>query len=708
MASESCSAGDAAETPASMTLPGEAEVKKTLRAQFSTMCVDYGGPQQFLNSTLPNMDALKAYGAKLRQHFPLDPSVLYELQAAIPTEAEDAVVTRAPAIVTLDALSFSRQATTKMEPDASTCTQILEEILADGFVTSTEPLFVRQPATLNCQELLHEDLQAWASQDNVEQPLSQFSIAMVKGMARTCTMHAAVKLLLDADVDIRTSLPLLWQSARQIHVRAIQVADEDAVTLYNLKMGSRGNIRKLASVVTWLGVILRQREVNKDKDIKAFIARHNEEASKNDVVRGAKLMAILQLSDGLSDKNVRALLSCVSQLGWGGCPFSEDSVSSKRILPGYTAKVPNRAYQERLRISEESFSMMVQNLTNAQKKKMWLLRTKLPKQVLEEKASTAALVYNIGLEVLQAHPITRELLDKHLFRPFIGGDTNVETEFTACVLEKPEDLKITDFTAVRKIIEEHNKDAQHTDPLRVAKMRVEAGQLEQQTFDLERSQMLYDLELIKTYLQKSSDRQTETYHKKLNWRIDVKRAQREFADAWTKDRVVFLDVASSEGEAVLFQGFLKAVANMQSAAHVDNIATLVLGNWAAPCTMSTQLQNATASLTGLVLNASEDNIALLAEPMFSYRRGLLWVTIAEVYKLWSSNRFNFDFPVKVGRRMDNWKTEQEYGHRNMKSSGIKQSITKIRNRKNKRKCRKTKNRRVLKRQMQTRGGRRGI
>ena len=104
--------------------------------------------------------------------------------------------------------------------------------------------------------------------------------------------------------------------------------------------------------------------------------------------------------------------SIVSEFSFEGCPFSDDSLSSKKLYPGaaFTSRLgKNSPWRPRLVVTSHSFELFIQMIR--QQHKSSVHKGKLPKATMEEKAEICAAASALGLEVLRTVPNAQEDVD---------------------------------------------------------------------------------------------------------------------------------------------------------------------------------------------------------------------------------------------------------------------------------------------------------
>ena len=104
-------------------------------------------------------------------------------------------------------------------------------------------------------------------------------------------------------------------------------------------------------------------------------------------------------------ESLTVLVNTVSSLG-DLSPWTDDIWGNKRIMPGGGPNVQSAPqFTQRLKVTTESFHLMITWQANQQGKKLPQLRRKLEKGAMEEASSICAYVLSLKRDCLAQHPI---------------------------------------------------------------------------------------------------------------------------------------------------------------------------------------------------------------------------------------------------------------------------------------------------------------
>ena len=146
--------------------------------------------------------------------------------------------------------------------------------------------------------------------------------------------------------------PTLWASVRRICAQLVVWDNLRSQIFHKNKIDARGNIRKAPIVISWTTSVDKLRDAG-DKDPSVIIKAWNAESSKQHQIQRAKAQALKHVI-GLMPTNIFTTieLPAVSELGWVKCPWSDDTFSNKRIIPGARPRASDAGWKKRLTVNE--------------------------------------------------------------------------------------------------------------------------------------------------------------------------------------------------------------------------------------------------------------------------------------------------------------------------------------------------------------------
>ena len=110
---------------------------------------------------------------------------------------------------------------------------------------------------------------------------------------------------------------------------------------------------------------------------------------------GGKALTVQLVLEKMPEDTLGLLTSHVSANGWAGSMFFDDSLSSKRIYPPFIFKYGKPGWNDRLKVTERSITLMFNRLIADFESKPPTLRRKVTKKDMDDAAEMAALVNSL-------------------------------------------------------------------------------------------------------------------------------------------------------------------------------------------------------------------------------------------------------------------------------------------------------------------------
>lgn len=161
----------------------------------NSACKQWGGPCQYLRAMHDTDEKRTAFAQKLFEDFPPKENIAYTMQTPLPDIAEEDIGKAMPMVLHLASFSFHQDASTKVPPGLAVASQLAQEIMMDGFITSGEVIRVTEPEGLDGSVP-----GPWAAQGGGINPLRAFSVGYTKGQARVTTLLAMLSLCMEDNI----------------------------------------------------------------------------------------------------------------------------------------------------------------------------------------------------------------------------------------------------------------------------------------------------------------------------------------------------------------------------------------------------------------------------------------------------------------------------------------------------------------------------
>jgi len=313
--------------------------------------------------------------------------------------------------------------------------------------------------------------------------------------------------------------PKFHDSVKKIFCHSIFVSVRRAEMFYNFRVSCRGSIRRPPNVLTWVHSLEMLLKEHGETDAASVVRLWNAQASENNQLVGSKSVAV-RLVIGMPESAKHELYSYVAAVSWDNCPWSEDSLGSKKLYPsdksvGKGAKTP-KGWPERLSVSEESLVLMIKHV-QANHAKFRSLGGCAPKkdtrQTVEEVALMSAFVINVVVEVQALMPLASDKIKVSWIDKFAEGDSRVSTEVMMAVAERSSSFTCRCIATLCEMMDQHTKDAPHG-----ASLSVEASRLEDSLWDLQLNQMKHDFQQFRVFRRRLDNFFSGVEHIKLEWR----------------------------------------------------------------------------------------------------------------------------------------------------------------------------------------------
>ncbi|CAL1166300.1 unnamed protein product, partial [Cladocopium goreaui] len=282
------------------------------------------GDAQDKNEKLANVVYNEIKGQKTLRHefyvwvaseIGVDPTIMYAGKFQdIPTAKPKEEGSVAPACVPLQLFSFSDDAGLTGAPELEKARLLLHLLCAYGFETVDESVKAQ-----------------WKPEDDI----AEGQLLFLKGQLRILTVLSLLAVVhrRKATLSVHPTLQQTLQKVRCVHVELTNRKEE---LFYNFKVAVKGNIRTAPSAVTWVNSLLELSKAG-DRDLQGTLNSWNTQAPKPDKVQGQKYLTVKNLLD-LPPECRNVMFAYINKNGWDSSPYSEDLLSSKKLLVNFNFK----------------------------------------------------------------------------------------------------------------------------------------------------------------------------------------------------------------------------------------------------------------------------------------------------------------------------------------------------------------------------------
>ena len=234
--------------------------------------------------------------------------------------------------------------------------------------------------------------------------------------------------------------PELATSIKYIHCHITEGHSKVQEVLHNFKVSVRGELRKGPSIMTWVQTLQTLRGFG-ETDVPSIIRRFNSDVPKEHQLLGQKAQSVKNLLDIFPACALELVREHVQQCGWSSCCFSDDCLSSKKVLPGWKWRNGCQGHwPEWSKATDHSCLLMLKRaiaqFTSTDEDK----RKKLSRGELEKLAEQAAFAAGIALTMQSEVAISDEEVNKAWLAPFAEGELSVLLEVQSALQSRDEKL----------------------------------------------------------------------------------------------------------------------------------------------------------------------------------------------------------------------------------------------------------------------------
>ena len=340
----------------------------------------------------------------------------------MPSAEEGQLGEQAPCKAHISMLGYSAMCTLKPMPSAHSARLLVQHLLMDGFVTSSQPLQIKH---ITPENLLTPP---WVAVAN-GLPIHPFSLGYVKGMLRGSTILALLHMFWQDGqglqlLEMFDKLKASCQAIYVHHIKHVSLQDE---VFYNFRVSLRGAIRRPPNLLTWVGTLSQLKQKGYE-DSAAVISRFNSGVAKNFQLVGSKATAIGNLMTLFPADLLALLQNHVSKYGWDSCVLSDDNLSTKKILPNFVHKSPRKSWKKFAAMSVTSTTLTFRRLMRDFGKASPHGRRKADKATVEGLAEMAALVVNLSKQLAELFPLKQADLEAEIYDKWVEGSPGLDLE----------------------------------------------------------------------------------------------------------------------------------------------------------------------------------------------------------------------------------------------------------------------------------------
>ena len=301
-----------------------------MQAAMQRLVKEWGGPAQYLQAHLNGIPAKNEFARWLFKTFPLADDTLFQNHMNIDAVDDETRTSKAALCYHVAALGYDEKCSIRPPPEAVTCLLLADQYLVDGFITSSDPLLILPKPELGVDTDL---VRLWVPPAG-ESVLGVQTVGYLKGMARTTTLLSMLHLVMIDDLPLATLNPKLFSSVLRIRAHFMPQRSRVDEALKNMKISTRGSIRKGPNLFTIVGIINNLSTVGYT-DYPAFMKSWNAQSGKSFEVKGQKAVSLKLILEMMPTSVLEMIMRHISKLGFVNSCISDDNMSSKKTYPGY-------------------------------------------------------------------------------------------------------------------------------------------------------------------------------------------------------------------------------------------------------------------------------------------------------------------------------------------------------------------------------------
>eukprot|EP00913_Durusdinium_trenchii_P006544 g6147.t1 len=329
----------------------------------------------------------------------------------------------------------------------------------------------------------------------------------------------------------------------------------------------------------------------------------------------------------LPEKCLDIILDTVSIYGWEGCPFSDESLQSKKLLPSFnhkSARTPKGSpWQTRLRNTPESCLLTFQMVASRWSGLKNMERRKpLSRTQLEEKCAVCALACAVVDELAVQIPNVEAVLQEKFLKRLQGGDAVLEMDLLGAVEAKEELWVPRENACVMGLLNELSVDKK--DPslaatdLDGAKLVLDTSAMRLVIQELE-----YDEQCLDAYLSKLDSYTIRLTRQKQEWIHKRMDRAKTSVNKWFDAKVIshcWPEKIDGAAAINMMQQIEDSAKKWMQQLQLRTTAFLFVTNFAAPSLLKSEIVPCVLNLVGHMMSShAETSAGVFLSPTFIWK-----------------------------------------------------------------------------------------
>ena len=272
-----------------------------------------GGYNSYVRKTLAEPGARTGYMQWLWTFLPEQPDRAYHHDQNMTAVTEQDMASMSPMCLHLGVFGYTESAsnTRPYTPD-DVAEKLLKFIVADGFCTASEPLWIISPADMaNPTDVTPP----WTADSAQQTPLMPFSQGFIKGMARITIAHCIALVCYEDGIDLKSQHPHLYQSLQAIHAHFTPRSSIIDEAVAGCKVSLKGSVRRERCVIE-LTILIERLIKQGIEDYQQFVKKFNASVHNDFRISGKKASALKLLHEQLEKDHLFLLVPCFGSPGF--------------------------------------------------------------------------------------------------------------------------------------------------------------------------------------------------------------------------------------------------------------------------------------------------------------------------------------------------------------------------------------------------------
>lgn len=347
----------------------------------------------------------------------------------------------------------------------------------------------------------------------------------------------------------------------------------------------------------------------------------------------------------------------VGTMGWANACWTEENLASKRLFPGHSFTSRSRKWAARLKVSDESFRLMVKNVQNSVES--W--RSDMCKRpvydlvFMEGVAEKAAALVSLAKEFCKEHPVAMTVVEEKILKAWSEGDERIDMDVHAALLEKLDQFEVgLNMPCFKALLD----DALFKAPVASEVEKDLRDALKRDEFDGLLKKLTYDQKVFEVWKTKCAGATVARNHARQEHLVNQHRKCQDSVEKYLDGcvRLLTWEGCRSADSLIpqILQCRMEAAKKLKVKVTASEIPTVTLMNWTAPCLLASNRQTDHAAVLTWAMHDNSNSCAVIFSPIFSHNKGKTFLEENTALQILSKGGHNLDrqFSLLFAERCD--------------------------------------------------------